>query len=113
MKKGQRQETGIKGSLSGIRCEYSVTNNDILKKLRIALQLQDTDIVEILKLADFEASCSEVNALFRNPAHKNYRECGDQLLRCFLDGLIIKHRGARRRRLVRPAQKPGAQQPVR
>jgi uncharacterized protein YehS (DUF1456 family) len=85
-----------------------VTNNDILKKLRIALQLQDTDIVDILKLADFEASTSEVNALFRNPEHKNYRECGDQLLRRFLDGLIIKNRGPRRRRLVRTLPKPDA-----
>ena len=85
-----------------------MTNNDILKKLRIALTLQDSDIVEILKLADFEVSSSEVNALFRNPEHKNYRECGDQLLRRFLDGLIIKNRGPRRRRLVRPAQTPKA-----
>ena len=83
-------------------------NNDILKKLRIALELHDTDIIEILKLADFEVSSSEVNALFRNPEHKNYRECGDQLLRRFLDGLIIKNRGPRRRRLVRPAQTPKA-----
>ena len=85
-----------------------MTNNDILKKLRIALTLQDSDIVEILKLADFEVSTSEVNALFRNPEHTNYRECGDQLLRRFLDGLIIKNRGPRRRRLVRPEQKPKA-----
>jgi uncharacterized protein YehS (DUF1456 family) len=85
-----------------------VTNNDILKKLRIALKLQDSDIVEILKLADFEVSASEVNALFRNPEHANFRECGDQLLRRFLDGLITKNRGPRRRRLVRNIQKPGA-----
>ena len=85
-----------------------MTNNDILKKLRIALELKDTDIIEILRLADFELSTSEVNALFRNPENKNYRECGDQLLRRFLDGLIIQQRGPRRRRLVRTIQKPGA-----
>jgi uncharacterized protein YehS (DUF1456 family) len=85
-----------------------VTNNDILKKLRIALELHDTDIIEILKLADFEISSTELSALFRNPEHKNYRACGDQLLRRFLDGLIIKQRGSRRRRLVRTVQKPGA-----
>lgn len=85
-----------------------MTNNDILKKLRIALELKDTDIIEILRLADFEVSSSELSALFRNPENKNYRECGDQLLRRFLDGLIIKKRGARRRRLVRNIQKPGS-----
>ena len=85
-----------------------MTNNDILKKLRIALELHDTDIIEILQLADFEISSSELSALFRNPEHNNYRACGDQLLRRFLDGLIIKQRGPRRRRLVRPAQTPKA-----
>ena len=72
-----------------------MTNNDILKKLRIALTLKDTDIIEILKLADFEISKAEINALFRNPDHKNFMECGDQLLRRFLNGLIIKMRGPR------------------
>jgi uncharacterized protein YehS (DUF1456 family) len=83
-----------------------MTNNDILKKLRIALELKDSDIIEILKLADFEISKTELSALFRNPEHKNYRECGNQLLRRFLDGLIIKYRGLRRRRLVRTIASP-------
>jgi uncharacterized protein YehS (DUF1456 family) len=73
-------------------------NNDILKKLRIALNLKDTDIIEILKLADFEISRTELSALFRNPDHKNYKECGDQILRRFLNGLIIRNRGKRESR---------------
>lgn len=72
-----------------------MTNNDILKKLRIALQLKDTDIIDILKLADFEITKSELSALFRNPDHRNYKECGDQILRNFLNGLIIRNRGKR------------------
>ena len=72
-----------------------MTNNTILKKLRIALELKDTDIIEILKLADFEISKSELSALFRKEDHKNYKECGDQLLRRFLNGLIIRNRGKR------------------
>jgi uncharacterized protein YehS (DUF1456 family) len=72
-----------------------MTNNDILKKLRIALKLKDTDIIEILKLTDFNMSKTELTALFRSPEHENYRECGNQLLRRFLDGLIIKMRGPR------------------
>ena len=84
-----------------------MTNNDILKKLRIALELKDADIIEILKLADFEISKTELSALFRNPGHKNYKECGNQLLRRFLDGLIIKKRGLRRRRLVRTITSQG------
>ena len=72
-----------------------MNNNDILKKLRIALELKDTDIIEILQLADFEISKTELNAMFRKEGHRNYKECGDQLLRRFLNGLIIKKRGAK------------------
>ncbi len=70
-----------------------IGNNDILWKLRIALKLKDTDIIEILKLADFEITKTELSALFRKEGHENYRQCGDQILRRFLDGLIIRNRG--------------------
>ena len=80
---------------SGRELERAMTNNEILKKLRIALELKDTDIIEVLKLADFEITKSELSALFRNPDHRNYKECGDQILRNFLNGLIIRNRGKR------------------
>ncbi len=70
-----------------------MTNNDILKKLRIALKLTDTDIIEILKLADYDITKAQLSALFRKEDHKNYIECQNQLLRNFLNGLIIKYRG--------------------
>ena len=70
-----------------------LTNNEILWKLRIALKLKDADIIEILKLADFEITKAELSALFRRRDHKNYRECGGQILRRFLDGLVIRNRG--------------------
>jgi uncharacterized protein YehS (DUF1456 family) len=70
-----------------------LTNNDILKKIRVALELRDDDIIEILKLNDFEITKSELNALFRKEDHPNYVPCGDQLLRNFLNGLITYKRG--------------------
>ncbi len=70
-----------------------MTNNDILKKLRVALKLRNTDIIEILKLVDFRISESELGALFRKEDHPNYKECGDQILRNFLNGLVIHLRG--------------------
>ena len=72
-----------------------ITNNDIMKKLRVALKLRDTDIIEILKLVDFDISGTELSAIFRREDHANYMPCGDQLLRRFLDGLIIRNRGKR------------------
>ena len=70
-----------------------MTNNDILKKLRVALHLKNTDIIEILRLVDFPMTESELGAIFRAVDHPNYKECGDQLLRNFLNGLIIYKRG--------------------
>lgn len=70
-----------------------MTNNDILKKLRVALKLRDDDIVKILALVDFRISKSELGAFFRKEDHPKYMECGDQILRNFLNGLVIHLRG--------------------
>lgn len=70
-----------------------MTNNDILKKLRVALKLRDEDIISILNLVNFTITKSEVNAFFRAEDHPNYKECGDQILRNFLNGLVIFMRG--------------------
>ena len=79
--------------LYGCKFKCMLTNNDILKKLRVALNLKDDDIIKILKLADFEISKTELSAIFRKDDHPNYRPCGDQLLRNFLNGLITYKRG--------------------
>lgn len=68
-------------------------NNEILRRLRIALELKDEDIIEVLALAGVVVSKAEVNALFRKPGRDNYRACGDQFLRNFLAGLTKKYRG--------------------
>lgn len=72
-----------------------MTNNDILKKLRVALMLRDDEIVEILELVDFRISKSEIGAFCRKEGHPKYRECGDQVLRNFLNGLVIHLRGTK------------------
>jgi uncharacterized protein YehS (DUF1456 family) len=73
----------------------ALTNNDILKKLRVALKLKNEDIVKILALVDFKVTESELGALFRNEDHPKYKNCGDQFLRNFLNGLVIYKRGPR------------------
>ena len=72
-----------------------LTNNDILKKLRVAHKLRNEDIIEILELSDFEISKGALGDMFRNEDHPGFEEAGDQILRKFLDGLIIKLRGPR------------------
>jgi uncharacterized protein YehS (DUF1456 family) len=70
-----------------------ITNNDILKKLRVALSLRNDDIIEILSLVNFEITKGALGDLFRNEDHPGYVEAGDQILRNFLNGLIIYKRG--------------------
>jgi hypothetical protein len=72
-----------------------MTNNDIFKKLRVALQLRDDQIEEILMLVDFRMSKGEIGNFFRNADHPKYVECGDQVLRNFLNGLVIHLRGTK------------------
>lgn len=67
--------------------ETFLNNNSVLRKLKIALSLQADDLIAILKLNEFTLSKHELSALFRRPDHKNYRECLDQVLRNFLDGM--------------------------
>ncbi|WP_126453191.1 DUF1456 family protein [Sulfuriflexus mobilis] len=72
--------------------ERRLTNNIIFRKLKIALDLQAEDVVEILALADVEISKHELSAFFRKPGHKNYRGCQDQILRNFLKGIQLMYR---------------------
>lgn len=73
--------------------EKRLTNNIIFRKLKIALNLKDDDILEILELAEFRMSKPELSAFFRKTGHKHYRACKDQVLRNFLKGLQLRHRG--------------------
>lgn len=68
-----------------------LNNNIILRKLKIALNLKDTDILEILELVDLRISKHELSAFFRNPNQEQYRLCKDQILRNFLHGMQIKY----------------------
>jgi len=70
-----------------------LSNNDILRKLRIALNFKEQDMLDALSSADFPVSKSELSALFRKKDHRNYKECGDQLLRNFLNGITKRFRG--------------------
>ena len=74
--------------------EKRISNNVVLKKLRVAFELKDVDMHQVFADAGFPVSKPELSALFRQPGHKNFRPCGDQLLRNFLKGLTLRVRGA-------------------
>ena len=73
--------------------ERRISNNVVLKKLRVAFELKDSDMHQVFADAGFPVSKPELSALFRMPGHKNFRKCGDQLLRNFLKGLTLRVRG--------------------
>jgi uncharacterized protein YehS (DUF1456 family) len=85
-KRGRREGGPLKPS------EGQLTNNGILRKIRIALELKEDDMLGILKLANITLSRSELSAFFRDKEHKNYKACGDQVLRNFLQGLAVRYR---------------------
>jgi len=83
-----------RGKREGVQpqIEKHLTNNIILKKLKIALNLKDVGMLELMDLAEFSISKHELSALFRKKGHKHHRVCKDQILRNFLQGMQIKYR---------------------
>ncbi len=72
--------------------ETPMTNNIILKKIRVAFELKDVDVMKLIeKSGHLKISKTELSAFFRKDDHRNYRECGDQYLRNVLNGLISKN----------------------
>lgn len=67
------------------------SNNAILKKLRVALSLRDVDVIEIVRLGGRDLTKGELGALSRPPGHRNFRPCGNQLLRAFLKGIAERN----------------------
>jgi uncharacterized protein YehS (DUF1456 family) len=85
---------GRNDSLPPRPVEKRITNNLVLKKLRVAFELKDVDMHQAFADAGFPVSKPELSALFRQPDHHNFRACGDQMLRNFLKGLTLRVRGA-------------------
>ncbi len=77
---------------SAANASERLNNNLILRKIRIALELKDTDMIHILRAGGMAISKSELSALFRKQDHRNFVHCRDQLLRKFLSGLATTSR---------------------
>ncbi len=70
--------------------EEVLTNNLILRKIKIAYSFRDDDIIECLRLADIRIGKAELSAFFRDKKHSHYRICGDQFLRNLIKGIELK-----------------------
>lgn len=69
--------------------ELPITNNTVLKKLRVAFELKDSDIASLIEKSGLRVSKAELGAFFRRPDHRNYRDCGDQFLRNLLKAMTF------------------------
>jgi uncharacterized protein YehS (DUF1456 family) len=83
-----------RGKREGVQmiAEKELSNNLILRKLKIAFDLKTDDIIELFNLVDKRISPHELSAFLRSPEQKQYRICNDQYLRNFIHGLQVKFR---------------------
>ena len=70
-----------------------LNNNIVFKKIKIALNLQASDILEIFAKREIEMSNHQLSAMFRNPKQSQYRPCSDYTLKNFLLGMRQKYLG--------------------
>ena len=89
-----------------------MSNNDIFKKLRVALQLTNDDIINIMGLVNFKITKSELGSFFRADDHPNFKPCVDQILRNFLNGLVIYKRGPKPEQPKVAKSEPSSDQPA-
>lgn len=80
-KRGPRPDGSITAPLEFL------STNEVLKKIRIALELRDEDMNAVFDRADFVVTKAELGSFFRKEGHRNYRKCPEQVLRKFILGL--------------------------
>lgn len=88
-KRGKRENAD---SDPAVKPKLSLSNNMVLKKLKIALDFKEENMLEMFRLAEFEITRPELSAIFRKKGSKNYKVCGDQILKNFLQGLAVYFR---------------------
>ena len=88
-KRGKRETPP--GQKTPVRADQKLNNNLVFLKLKIAFNLKSDDVLDIMELAEFNISSSELSAFFRKKTHRHYRVCKDQILRKFIKGLQLKY----------------------
>ncbi len=90
-----------------------MTNNDILIRLRYALDIKNTDMVEIFKLGGMKFSKEDIlNMLIKvkdeaeEDIPENYIKCNNKMVEAFLNGLITFKRGAQQSKQGQPEGPP-------
>jgi uncharacterized protein YehS (DUF1456 family) len=110
-KRGKREES----KNTPVQTPQRLSNNLIFLKLKIAFNLKSDDVLDLLELADYNISSSELSAFFRKKTHRHYRACKDQILRKFLKGLQLKYTTpteSSKAKTPQPQKQPAAKKPT-
>ena len=70
-----------------------MTNNDILRRLRYTFDFNDSKMIDLFGLADFEVTRGQVSDWLKKEDDPAYKNCTDTQLAIFLNGLINDKRG--------------------
>lgn len=89
-----------------------LSNNEILRKIRIAMSYKDDDMLRLLELADFRMSRGEFSAFFRKTDHRNFKPAGDQVVRNLLQGMVLKYRPESTRSSKKTTTRPTTTAPI-
>ena len=76
-------------------CEFTMTNNDFLRRLRYALNIKDNVMVQIFKKGNIVLTREDVIDYLKKDIDEGFKKLNNNDLIAFLDGLIIQKRGKR------------------
>ena len=75
--------------------EFTMTNNDFLRRLRYALNIKDNVMVQIFKKGNIVLTREDVIDYLKKDIDEGFKKLNNNDLIAFLDGLIIQKRGKR------------------
>jgi uncharacterized protein YehS (DUF1456 family) len=72
-----------------------VTNNDILRRIRYVFDFEDAEMIALFALGGRTVTRAEVSGWLKRDGDPDGKACRDVALAAFLNGFIVRRRGAR------------------
>ncbi len=82
-----------------------MTNNDILRRIRYTFDFNDSKMIRVFSLADFEVTRSQISDWLKQEDDPSFKKCSDGELAIFLNGLINDKRGKKEGKQPKPEQR--------
>ncbi len=85
-----------------------MNNNDVLRRLRYALNMNDRTMIEIFKISGYTLTFEELKGILKKEEEEGYIKCTNEMMELFLDGFITYKRGKQEPKPGQPAPKKEA-----